>query len=175
MKLHRPVAHAGSSGPVDPAGSPACRGWRSGKVRADRTSEEVKYHKTNPTQANPDCHKPSCGIALNSFGASVGWKNEANDRGCFLYAAGCLYCDRPREPEEQVAARQDNGKANRLKQSHRIRHGSKPGNSPSCCLRSNALIAPLQAGCHSAFAMAFVGWVAPAVPNASSRVVTGPR
>jgi hypothetical protein len=36
MKLHRPVAHAGSSGPVDRAGSPACRGSNPGKLKADR-------------------------------------------------------------------------------------------------------------------------------------------
>jgi hypothetical protein len=40
--------------------------------------------------------------------------------------------------------------------------------SPSCWLRSNALIVPLQAAYRSAFAMAFVGWVAPVAPNASS-------
>jgi hypothetical protein len=77
MKLHRPHAHAGSSVVVDPAGSPACRGWRPGKVRADRTAEEDEYRKTNPTQANVDCHKPYCGIALNSLGASVASINEA--------------------------------------------------------------------------------------------------
>src|SRR4051812_16899464 len=95
MKLHGRVAHARSSGPVDPTGSPACRGWRSGKVRANRTAGGVKYRKTNPAQANLDCHKPCCSIALNSFGASVGAKNEANDRGGSLHAAGRLYRDRP--------------------------------------------------------------------------------
>jgi hypothetical protein len=42
-----------------------------------------------------DCHKPYCSIALNRFGASVGSRNEATDRGCFLHAAGRLYRDRP--------------------------------------------------------------------------------
>ena len=77
------------------AGSPACRGWRSGNVRADRTAEEDEYRKTNPTQANLDCHKPYCGIALKSSAASVGSKNEATDRGCSLHAAECLCRDRP--------------------------------------------------------------------------------
>ena len=104
MELHRRIAHAGSSGPVDPAGSAACRGWCSGKVRADRTAEEVEYRKTNPTQANLDCHKPYCGIALNSFGAPVGSKNEANGRGRFLHGAGCLCRDRPRDPKSIESA-----------------------------------------------------------------------
>jgi hypothetical protein len=91
MKLHRPVAHAGSSGAVDRAGSPAYRGWRSGKVRADRTAEEVEYRKTNPIQANLDCRKPHCGIVLNSLRASVGSKNEATGRVNFLDAAECRY------------------------------------------------------------------------------------
>src|SRR4051812_14366270 len=69
-KFHRQPAHAGSSGPVDPAGSPSCRGWRSGKVEADRTAEDVESRKTNPTEVNLDCHKPYCSIALNTFGAS---------------------------------------------------------------------------------------------------------
>jgi hypothetical protein len=34
-------------------------------------------------------------MALNSFGASVGSRNEANDRGCFRHEVGCLYRDRP--------------------------------------------------------------------------------
>jgi hypothetical protein len=74
---------------VDPAGFPDCRGWRSGKVRADRTGEEMDYRKTNPTPANLDYHKSCCGIALNSLEASVGSKNEAIDRGGFLHAVGC--------------------------------------------------------------------------------------
>jgi hypothetical protein len=124
------IAHAGSSGPVDPAGSPACRGWRSDKVKADRTAEEVEYHKTNPIQANLDCHKPYCGIALNSFGASVGAKNEANDRGCFLQAAGCLQRDRPEGSRETNGSRaRQQANANQRKQSHRITthlHSSSP-------------------------------------------------
>jgi hypothetical protein len=52
MKLHCPVATAGSSGPIDPAGFPARRGWRRGKIKADRTSEEVKYRKTKPPDHN---------------------------------------------------------------------------------------------------------------------------
>jgi hypothetical protein len=94
MKLHRPVAHAGSSGPVDPAGSPACRGWRSGKVKADRTSEDPKSGKTKPPKANLDCHKSCCGSAFNSFGASLGAKSKAMLRGGLVFAAGCLYRDR---------------------------------------------------------------------------------
>jgi hypothetical protein len=39
MKLHRPVAYAGPSGPIEGAGSPACRGSRSGKIEADCNSE----------------------------------------------------------------------------------------------------------------------------------------
>jgi hypothetical protein len=39
MKLHRQPARAESSGPIEPAGSPACRGWRSGRITADRTPE----------------------------------------------------------------------------------------------------------------------------------------
>jgi hypothetical protein len=93
IKLHPQPAHAGSSGPADAAGSPACRGRRSSKVRADRTAEDVDDRKTNTTQANVGCHKPCCGIALKSFGASVGAKNEATDRGGFLPEAGCLYRD----------------------------------------------------------------------------------
>jgi hypothetical protein len=44
MKLHRPVAHAGSSGPFDPAGSPGCLGWLAGTIKADRISEDAEYH-----------------------------------------------------------------------------------------------------------------------------------
>jgi hypothetical protein len=100
MKLHRRPAHAGFSVPVDPAGSPVCRGWCSGKVRANRIAEEIESRKTNPTRAHLDCHKPCCGIALNSFGASVGFEKRshrsqplpARDRG--------LYRDRPEGSQE---------------------------------------------------------------------------
>src|SRR5690349_15628978 len=47
-KLHRPATHAGSSGPVGPAGSPDCRGWCSGKTKVDRTSEDAESVKTKP-------------------------------------------------------------------------------------------------------------------------------
>src|SRR4051812_12678393 len=56
---------------------------------------KVKYRETNPTQANLDCHKLCCGIALNSFGTSVGSRNKATDRGRFLHAAGGLCEDGP--------------------------------------------------------------------------------
>jgi hypothetical protein len=121
MKLRHRVGRAGCSGPVNPAASPACRGWRSGKLKADGTSEEVKYRKTNPTQANLDCHKPYYGSALNSFGASVGSRSKANVRGSFLHAAGCLYRDRntgSREISGSLARQHED--ANRPKQSHRI-------------------------------------------------------
>jgi hypothetical protein len=95
MKLHHQPAHAESSGPVDRVGSPACRGWRAAKVTGARTAEEVEARKTNPIQANSDCHKFCCSIALKSFGASVGAKNEANARGCFLPGVGCLCRDGP--------------------------------------------------------------------------------
>ena len=71
-----------------------CRfsGWSrmaSGKVKADRTAENVNNRKTKPTQSDEDCHKSYCGSTLNSFGASVGSKSKATIRGCFLFAAGC--------------------------------------------------------------------------------------
>jgi hypothetical protein len=120
-RRRRAVAPAESSAPVDPARAPACRGWRLGKVKTDRPGEGVKYCKTNPIQANLDCHKPYCGIALNSFGASVGAKNEANDRGCFLQAAGCLQRDRPEGSRETNGSRaRQQANANQRKQSHRI-------------------------------------------------------
>jgi hypothetical protein len=34
IELHRPVAHAGSSAPIDPAGSPARRGWPRWQMKA---------------------------------------------------------------------------------------------------------------------------------------------
>jgi hypothetical protein len=77
MILHRPVAHAGCFGPVDPACSPACRGWLWGKIKTDRTSEDVKYRKTNPRKADPDCLKSFCDHVLNSFRASVGSHSKA--------------------------------------------------------------------------------------------------
>jgi hypothetical protein len=109
-RLRRWFAHAGSSGPVDPAGFPACRGWRSGKIKADRASQEVKYRETNPTQRNEDCHKSDCDSALDSFGASVGSKNEATVRGRFLFTAGRHYRDgfmSTRETRRRLSRRQE--------------------------------------------------------------------
>jgi len=48
MKLHRQVAHAGSSGWVDPAESPDRRGWLRRQISSDRTSEEDKYGVMKP-------------------------------------------------------------------------------------------------------------------------------
>ena len=125
MKLHSQVAHTGSSGSMDFAGSPDGRGWRSGKIKADRTAENVKYRKTKPTQPNRDCHKSYCGIALNSFGASVGSKSKATVRGCFLFAAGCLDRDcrtgsressgrRARQPKLRIGQNKATGSQPRL-------------------------------------------------------------
>jgi hypothetical protein len=126
MKVNRPLANPGSSGPVGSAGSPACRGWRSGKVKEDRTAEEVEYRKTNPTRANFHCHKPCYGIALNRFGAPVGSKNEATDRDCSLHAAGCLCRDGSKgfRGASGSQARQQ-GNANQLKQSLRQESSGK--------------------------------------------------
>jgi hypothetical protein len=54
MKLHRRVAHAGSSEPIDPAGSQARHGWPQAQFNADRTSGNLKYDKTKPTKQNDD-------------------------------------------------------------------------------------------------------------------------
>ena len=83
LKLHDPVAHTGSSGSVDPAGSPARLGWRSGKVKADRTSEDAKSAKTKPRKANQYCHKSCCGSAFNSSGAE--WLQVQSQRSSFLH------------------------------------------------------------------------------------------
>jgi hypothetical protein len=48
MKLPRSVSDAGSADSIDPAGSSDRRGWHSGKIKADRASEEVKSAKTKP-------------------------------------------------------------------------------------------------------------------------------
>ena len=108
MRLHRPVAYAGSSGPVDPAGSRACRGWCWSKLKAYRTPEKGNDPRTNSTWSNYDCHKFYCGSALNSFRAWVGSRNKATDCGCFLYAAGFSNGIATRDPEKQAAPRKDN-------------------------------------------------------------------
>ncbi len=93
MKLHRQPAHAGSSGQVGPAGSPACRGWCSGKVKADRTWQDAKSGETNPPEPDQDCHKFCYGSAFNLFGGWLEVKSKATLRGGFLFAAGCLCRD----------------------------------------------------------------------------------
>jgi hypothetical protein len=156
MSLHRPVANAGSSGPVDSAGSPACRGRRPGKVEADRTAEDVESRKTDPTQTRLDCHKPFCGIALNSFRASVASKNEANDRGCFLYTAECRYRDGPEgsRGESGSQARQQ-ANANQRKHSRRTTTQLPSHSSPTMThvirgekspRRSNPILSPTPNG-----------------------------
>src|SRR4051794_38902745 len=105
MKLHRQPAHAGSTVPIDLIGSPVCRGWRRGKIMADRASADDKYPKTNPTQAHLGCHKPHCRSALNSSGTSVGSKSKATVRGGFLYAAGCPCLDRLTRTRETNGSR----------------------------------------------------------------------
>src|SRR4051812_40413123 len=110
MKLHRQPAHAGSSGPVNRAGSPACRGWRLGKVKADRTSEDANSGETNPTKANQGFHNSCCGSAFNRFGASQGAKSKATVRDGLLFAAGSLHRDHTTGPKKLAAAKQGNGK-----------------------------------------------------------------
>jgi hypothetical protein len=67
--------------------------------------EKLNIKKTNPIQATADCDNPYCSIALNSFAASVGSKNEANDHGGFLHAVGCLCRDRPEGSRETSGSR----------------------------------------------------------------------
>jgi hypothetical protein len=121
MKLHRPVAHAGSSGPVDPAGSPACRGWRSGKIKANRTSGDVKYRKTKPRQANQDCRKSCCGSAFNSFGASLGGEKQSHaSRRLPVRGRASLPGSPHGVPRNWRQPGRTTEAANRPKQSHRI-------------------------------------------------------
>jgi hypothetical protein len=67
MKLRRPVAHAGSFGSVDPAGSPACRGWRSENIKADCTPEKIESHKSNPNTPTASQRNSSSRQALEAF------------------------------------------------------------------------------------------------------------
>jgi hypothetical protein len=131
IKLHRRVAHAGSSGPIDPAGSPGCRGWRLGKVRADHTSEDAKCGETKPRKANQDCRKSCCGSVFNSFGPSLVAKSKAMLRGGFLFAAGRLYRDR-------LAGSQETGGSQAGQQKLRIGQNKATGS------RRNSSLTPLR-------------------------------
>jgi hypothetical protein len=51
MRLHRRSAQTGSSAPIDRAGSPARRGWRLGKNKADRRME--KENPPNQSHRGP--------------------------------------------------------------------------------------------------------------------------
>jgi hypothetical protein len=110
------VLSAGCGMRLDPAAFPGRRGRRWGKISADRTSEEVKplcapstqhsalkadrtakeveSRKTKPTRAHLDCHKPCYGIALNSFGALVGFENRSHQLR-LLPARGRVSLPRP--------------------------------------------------------------------------------
>jgi hypothetical protein len=113
MKLRCHTAHAESAAPGDPAGSPACRGWRNKSaecwsislvlraVAAGLDAESMRVEgwkkkscQNKATAATQDCYKSYCNSALDRFGAPVGSKSKATHPGRCLFAAGCRYRDR---------------------------------------------------------------------------------
>jgi hypothetical protein len=75
MKLHRPLAHAGSSGPIDPAGSPARRGWPRGQINADRTPENDSGYASSTQRVGATEPKQSTVMSLNDHFSTVSTTN----------------------------------------------------------------------------------------------------